>query len=110
MIGIGERMVEKEKIWLWKTPEKDWIVEVKQEFTSDNVEKGLGQLLLYEYLYRAKNPQKKIEKALVFAKVKITGTKFHYGKLESLKQMIEALRYYGINVWLRNGEKKFYKN
>jgi hypothetical protein len=23
--------------------------------------------------------------------------------------MIEALRYYGINVWLRNGEKKFYK-
>ena len=65
--------------------------------------------MLYEYLYRTKNPQKKIEKALVLAKVKITGTKFDYGKLESLKQMIEVLRYYGINVWLHYGEKKFYK-
>jgi hypothetical protein len=107
--NFAKRMVEKEIDLVMENPEKDWIVEVKQEFTSDNVEKGLGQLLLYEYLYRTKNPQKKIEKALVLAKVKITGTKFDYGKLESLKQMIEALRYYGINVWLHYGEKKFYK-
>jgi hypothetical protein len=107
--NFAKRMVEKEIDLVIENPEKDWIVEVKREFTSDNVEKGLGQLLLYEYFYRTKNPQKKIEKALVFAKVKIMGTKFDYGKLESLKQMIEALRYYGINVWLRYGEKKFYK-
>ncbi|RSN71486.1 MAG: hypothetical protein DSO07_07160 [Thermoproteota archaeon] len=107
--NFARRMVEKEIDLVMENPDRDWIIEVKPEFTSDNVEKGLGQLMLYEYLYRIKNPQKKIEKALVFAKVKITGTKFDYGKEESLKQMIEALRYYGINVWLRYGEKQFYK-
>jgi hypothetical protein len=107
--NFAKRMVEKEIDLVMENPERDWIIEVKPEFTSDNVEKGLGQLMLYEYLYRIKNPHKKIEKALVFAKIKITRTKFDYGKEESLKQMMEALKYYGINVWLRYDEKQFYK-
>jgi hypothetical protein len=106
---FAKRMVEKEIDLVMENPERDWIIEVKPEFTSDNVEKGLGQLVLYEYLYRIKNPRKKIEKALVFAKIKITRTKFDYGKEESLKQMMEALKYYGINVWLRYDEKQFHK-
>jgi hypothetical protein len=68
-LELAKEWLKKEIDLVMENPEKDWIVEVKQEFTSDNVEKGLGQLLLYEYLYRTKNPQKKIEKALVFAKV-----------------------------------------
>jgi hypothetical protein len=107
--NFARRMVEKEIDLVMENPDRDWIIEVKPEFTSDNVEKGLGQLMLYEYLYRIKNPHKKTEKALVFAKIKITRTKFDYGKEESLKQMMEALKYYGINVWLRYSEKQFLK-
>jgi hypothetical protein len=107
--NFAKRMVEKEIDLVMENPDKDWMIEVKPEFTSDNVEKGLGQLMLYEYLYRIKNPHKKIEKAPVFVKIKITRTKFDYGKEESLKQMMEALKYYGIDVWLRYDEKQFHK-
>lgn len=107
---FARRMVEKEIDLVIENHDKDWIIEVKPEFTSNNVEKGLGQVMLYERLYQLKNPNKKTEKVLVFAKpYRITQTKFDYGKEESLKQIIEVLRSYGVHVWLRYNERKFQK-
>ena len=107
---FARRMVEKEIDLVIESHDKDWIVEVKPEFTSNNVEKGLGQVMLYYYLYQIKNPHKKTGKVLVFAKpFRMTGMKFDYGKKESLKQMIEALKNYSVHVWFRYDEKKFQK-
>ena len=106
--NFARRVVEKEIDLVIESPDRDWIIEVKPEFTSDNVEKGLGQLMLYEYLYRIENPSKRTEKALIFSKPpKVTGTKFDYGKEEYLKQIIEAFKHYHINILLRVDEGKF---
>lgn len=66
---FAKRMVEKEIDLVIESDDKNWIVEIKREFTSDNIEKGLGQVFLYDYLYQIENPNKKTEKALAFAKL-----------------------------------------